>query len=66
MVSNKEVRVKYIRMKFFSEDGEAPEQIAKISCGCPTSGSIEGQVGWDSDSLIWWVIPSPWQRDETR
>jgi len=31
---------------------ETQEQVAQRSCGCPTSGSAQGQVAW-----------SPWQLD---
>ena len=30
----------------YSEGGEALEQLAQGSCGCPIPGSIEGQVEW--------------------
>jgi len=38
-----------IRKKFFTmrvEGGEAQEQVARRSCGCPLPGSVQGQVGW--------------------
>jgi len=28
------------------EGGEALEQVAWRSCGCPLPGSVQGQVGW--------------------
>ena len=28
------------------EGGEALEQVAQRSCGCPLPGSVQGQVGW--------------------
>ena len=28
------------------EGGEALEQVAQRDCGCPISGSVQGQVGW--------------------
>ena len=28
------------------EGGETLEQVAQRSCGCPISGSVQGQVGW--------------------
>ncbi|KAK4814803.1 hypothetical protein QYF61_027248 [Mycteria americana] len=28
------------------EGGEALEQVAQRSCGCPVPGSVQGQVGW--------------------
>ena len=28
------------------ESGEALEQVARRSCGCPIIGSFQGQVGW--------------------
>lgn len=30
---------------FFSEGGEMLEQAVHRGCGCPTNGSIQGQVG---------------------
>ena len=32
---------------FYSDSGEALEQVAQRSCGCPITGGIEGQIGWD-------------------
>jgi len=37
-----------IQNKFF-EGGETLAQVAQTSCGCPLSGSVQGQVGWDSE-----------------
>jgi len=31
------------------ESGEALEQVAQRSCGCPFPGSVQGQVGWSSE-----------------
>jgi len=28
------------------EGGEALDQVAQSSCGCPLAGSIQGWVGW--------------------
>lgn len=36
-----------VRKKFFILSGEALEQAAPRSCGCPTLGGVEGWVGWD-------------------
>jgi len=33
------------RKKFFTEGGEALEEVSQ-SCGCPLPGSVQGQVGW--------------------
>ena len=33
-----------VRRKFFT--GEVLEQVAQRGCRCPTSGDIQGQVGW--------------------
>jgi len=30
----------------YYEGGEAREQVAQRSCGCPLPGSVQGQVGW--------------------
>jgi len=30
----------------YSEGGEAVEQVAQRSCGCPLPGSVQGQAGW--------------------
>jgi len=30
----------------YNEGGEALEQVAQRSCGCPLPGSVQGQVGW--------------------
>ena len=30
----------------YSESGEALEQVAQRSCGCPIPGSVQEQVGW--------------------
>ena len=30
----------------YCEGGEALEQVAWRSCGCPLSGSVQGQGGW--------------------
>ena len=35
-----------IRRKFFTEGGDALEQIAQGGCGYPIPGGIQGQVGW--------------------
>ena len=32
-----------------SEGGEALEQVAQRSCGCPLPGSVQGQVGCGSE-----------------
>jgi len=29
--------------------GDALEQVAQGSCGCPLSGSVQGEVGWSSE-----------------
>jgi len=29
--------------------GEALEQVARRSCGCPHSGIVQGQAGWGSE-----------------
>jgi len=31
---------------FYCEGGEALEQVAKRSCGCPLPGSVQSKVGW--------------------
>jgi len=33
------------------EGGEALEQVAQRSCGCPLPGSVQGQVGWGCEQL---------------
>ena len=37
----------YVRKKFFTQSGEALEQIAQRSCECPYPGGAEGQLRWD-------------------
>jgi len=37
-----------IRRKFFTEGGEAQEQVAQGICGCPVPGGIQGQAGCGS------------------
>ena len=37
-----------IRWKFFTEGGDALEQIAQGGCGYPIPGGIQGQVGCGS------------------
>lgn len=35
-----------LRKIFYNDEGsKRVEQIAQISCGCPVSGSVQGQVG---------------------
>ena len=34
---------------FYYEDGEALEQVAQRSCGCPIPGGVQGQDGWSSE-----------------
>lgn len=34
---------------------------AQRSCGFPTSGDIQGWVGWALCSLSWWMGTNPWQ-----
>ena len=36
------------RRKFFTQGGDALEQVAQGSCGCPIPGGIEGQAGCGS------------------
>jgi len=31
----------------YSEGGETLKQVAQRACGCPISGSVQCQVGWD-------------------
>ena len=33
------------RKKFFTEGGDALEQVAQGGCGCPIPGSLQGQAG---------------------
>jgi len=33
----------------YNEGGEALEQVAQGSCGCPVPGSVQAQVGWSSE-----------------
>ena len=35
-----------IKKKFFTMRVVTLEQVAQRSCGCPISGSVQGQVGW--------------------
>jgi len=37
-----------IRVKFFTEGVDALEQVAQGGCGCPITGSIQGQAGCGS------------------
>ena len=37
-----------IRKKFFTEGGDALEQVAQGGCGCPIPGGIQGQAGCGS------------------
>ena len=37
-----------IRRKFFTEGGDALEQVAQGGCGCPIPGGIQGQAGCGS------------------
>ena len=37
-----------IRRKFFTQGGEALEQVAQGGCGCPIPGGIQGQAGCGS------------------
>ena len=48
MVLNKDGRFKLDTKKkfFYDEGGEALEQVAQSSCGCPITESVQGQVGW--------------------
>jgi len=34
-----------VRKKFFTEGGDALEQVAQGGCGCPIPGGIQGQAG---------------------
>jgi len=40
--------VVYLIFFLHHEVGEAQEQVAQRSCGCPLPGSVQGQVGWSS------------------
>ena len=35
----------------YCDGGEALEQVAQRSCGCPLPGSVQGQVGWGFGEL---------------
>ena len=37
-----------IRKKFFTQGGDALEQVAQGGCGCPIPGGIQGQAGCGS------------------
>jgi len=39
-------RIRYKKEILHSEYGEAVEQVAQRSCGCPLPGSVPGQAGW--------------------
>lgn len=39
----------FFRKKFKKEGSEALEQFAQQSCGCPTSGRVQGHVEWDPE-----------------
>jgi len=30
----------------YYESGETLEHVAQISCGCPLTGGVQGQIGW--------------------
>jgi len=46
-----------VRGKFFHfEDGEALEQVAQKSGGCPIPGSVQGLAQWALGSLIWCLV----------
>jgi len=37
-----------VRRKFFTQGGDALEQVAQGGCGCPIPGGIQGQAGCGS------------------
>lgn len=40
------VQVRYEEEIQYCEDSETLEQCFQRNCGCPMSGSVQGQVGW--------------------
>jgi len=40
-----EILVRYKKEMLYCEGGEALEQVAQRSCGCPLPGNVQGQVG---------------------
>jgi len=46
----------------YYEGGDAQDQVAGRSCGCPISGTVQGQVGWsfEQPGLVE-KCPCPWQ-----
>ena len=38
-----------IRREFFTQSGDALEQVAQGGCGCPIPGDIQNQAGWGSE-----------------
>jgi len=48
-----------IRREFFTQSGDALEQVAQGGCGCPIPGGIQGQAGCGSgqpDLVIQWSL----------
>lgn len=45
------VQIRYKEDVFYSEGGKALAQIAQRNCGCPTPGTVQGQVGCSLDQL---------------
>jgi len=47
----------------YSFGGKALEQAAWRSCECPIPQGAQGQAGWGSGCLIWWVATQPMAGD---
>ena len=45
-----------IRRKFFTQSGDALEQVAQGGCGCPTSlEAFKARLDVALGSLVWWL-----------
>ena len=46
--------MRYKEEILYLEGGEALEQIAQRSCGCPITGDVQSQIGWglEQPSLV--------------
>ena len=42
-----EIQIRDQEEILYSEGGETLEQVAQRGCGCPISGGVLGQVGWN-------------------
>ena len=44
--AQRDLQKRLSQVEFCDEGGEALAQVAQRSCGCPLSGTVQGQVGW--------------------